>query len=146
MKTMAKDSRKPGRPALAYLLMATLIFLAFGGAYGGQSFISDPTGAGLGMSLKYIQNQPFVRDYTIPGWFLLIVMCLIPAFLVVALWRKTDWAWPATLGMGIVVLGWMVFQITIMGLIAPIQYVILAVGVILVVVSLLPPVRRYYQQ
>lgn len=138
-------TRKSARPAAAYFLIATLIFLALGGAYGGLSFITDPSGAGLGMSLDYIQNQPFVRNYSLPGWFLLVVMCAIPAVLVTALWRKTSWAWPATLAMGVIVLGWMAFQIAIMGLIAPIQYVIIAVGIILVGLCLLPAIRRYYQ-
>ncbi|MBX3064860.1 MAG: hypothetical protein KF726_17895 [Anaerolineae bacterium] len=150
---------KQARPLLLWLLAFCLLILGIGGFYGGINFLSDPTGASIGMAGDYLAKLP-VPNYQLPGLFLLTVFGVLPLFLLYSLFARPKseflkpltrsfhehWAWVATLLLGLLVLGWMVVQVAYIGMSAPIQYVILILGVLIVGLDLLPSLRRYFEE
>jgi len=64
------------RPFALYWLCFFLLFLAFGGLYGGLAMLLDPSGAALDMA-GILPPLP-VPSFVLPGLFLLVVMALTP--------------------------------------------------------------------
>jgi hypothetical protein len=148
-------STKSLRPFWVYLLVFFCAVLGIGGLYGGYSFITDPTGASIGMDLDVLRG--FLDTFLPFGIFLLIAFGIAPLVLAWALiarprWfegitRTTgyQWAWVITLVMGVGLLVWMAGQFMIMGYTAPIQAFTLFLGAVITLLSLLPAVRRHYR-
>jgi hypothetical protein len=146
---------KTRRPFWAYLLVFFCVVLGGGGLYGGYSFITDPSGASIGMDTGMLRG--FMDTFLPFGVFLLIAFGLAPLVLAGALlarpqWfagitRSTgrDWAWVVTLLMGAGLLVWMAGQFIIMGYTAPIQAFTLFLGAVITLLSLVPAVQRYYR-
>jgi hypothetical protein len=137
-------------------LVVSLLFLATGGLYGGLAMLRDPSGAALGMDV--VLPQLPVPDFVLPGIFLLVVMGLVPIALAYGLlarpaWRWTTalarrsghhWAWSATLALGLVLGLWLALQGLMIGFAWPIQFITAGNAVAIVVLALLPGVRRHF--
>jgi len=139
-------------PITIKLLIGALIFLGFGGIYGGISFITDPTGGGMNVPQSYLYGLP-INDYLLPGIVLLFGFGLFPLFLAYALWQKPKWlaplanhymGWIITVMLGIGLVTWMVLQIGIMGIQQPIQVVIIVIAITILILTFLPDTRSYY--
>jgi hypothetical protein len=144
------------RPLTVWLLVAALLFLAFGGLYGGIGMLADPSGRGLAMD-EVLPLLP-VPDYRLPGLFLIVVMGLAPLLLVYGLlarpnwswaqalarWSGHDWAWTGTLALGLVLAAWLAVQAAFIGFRWPIQYITAVNGLIIIGLALMPGVRRNY--
>jgi hypothetical protein len=146
------------RPFTLWILVFWLLLLALGGLYGGIAMLLDPTGGILQMQsvLPYL----LVPNYILPGLFLLFVMGLFPLVLVYALiarphWTrldalvaqfKHDWAWTATVGLALLLMGWLVVQAILMGFTWAIQYITAFTGLCILIFALVPPVERYYRK
>ena len=142
------------RPVALHLLAFFLVFLAAGGLYGGVAMLLDPSGGALQMT-EVLPSLP-VPDYTLPGLFLLVVMGVTPLLLAYGLlarpaWAWAEplsragrhhWAWTGTLALGLVLGAWLVAQGLLIGFRWPIQYVTAANGIAIVLLALLPAVRR----
>lgn len=61
------------KPAVFYILLFFMVFLAVSGLAGGISLTADPTGGLLKMPLSFLEGTPF-KNYLLPGLFLLIVL------------------------------------------------------------------------
>lgn len=145
-------------PLAVWILAFWLLFLAFGGLYGGISMLLDPSGASLQMD--EVLNLMPVSDYLLPGLFLLLVMGLVPLALIYGLlarpswpWlqslfsrTRAHWAWGATALLGLGLLLWLAVQGFLIGFRWPIQYVTAANGLLILLFAFLPPVRAHYQQ
>lgn len=145
------------RPFTLWLLIFFLVFLAIGGLYGGIAMLVDPSGNMLQMGdvlpLLHIPN------YTLPGFFLLIVMGLAPILLTYGLiarpkwawadslvhWSGHHWAWAGSLGIGVVLMIWLAVQAVLIGFRWPIQYVTAGNGLLIVLLALVPGVRKFYR-
>jgi hypothetical protein len=150
-------SSKKRKPLSFYLLVFLMLFLALGGLYGGFGLILRPDGSILQMPLSFLEGTPFI-NYLIPGIILLFFMGIVPSFLVYPLvakpyWRwagifniykDMHWSWTYSLYTGIILVLWMDFQLMIIGYGAVIQTIFSFYGIILVIVSLLPSLKRYY--
>lgn len=144
------------RPFMLWLLLFFLLFLALGGLYGGIAMLTDPTGGSLQMT-EILPLLP-VPDYTLPGLFLLIVMGLGPLSLIYALlarpnwiwaqtlsrWSGHHWAWTGTLGLGVILAIWLIVQGLLIGFKWPIQFITAVNGFLIVLLVLVPEVRRFY--
>ncbi|MFO7585363.1 MAG: hypothetical protein R6W69_11585, partial [Anaerolineales bacterium] len=109
-------------PLAVWILAFWLLFLAFGGLYGGIAMLLDPSGASMQMD-EVLDLLP-VSDYLLPGLFLLLVMGLTPLALIYGLlarpswpWlqsllsrTRAHWAWGATVLLGLGLLLWLVIQ------------------------------------
>jgi hypothetical protein len=152
------EGKKLKRPATLWLLIFLLVFLSFGGFFGGISMLVDPTGSTLGME-EVLPLLP-VSDFILPGLFLIVVMGIVPLALVYGLiwkpgWEGGDkisgrsgyyWAWTGTITLGVVLILWLAVQGLLIGFAWAIQYITLANGLLIIFVSLLPDIRRFYKQ
>ena len=114
------------------ITLAVLVVLVGGGWYGGLSFVTDPSGAGLGMTTAELPDWPLVADYTLPGVALVVLFGLLPLVPIVLLLRGDPRGWPATSAVGAVLVLWMLGQLVAIGLTFPgMQLTFLAVGLLL---------------
>jgi hypothetical protein len=145
------------RPALG-MLVFWLVFLAFGGLYGGIAMLLDPSGVLLDMDM-ILPLLP-VPNYILPGLFLIAVMGVAPLVLSFGLlarphwpwietltrWSSHYWAWTGTLVLGLVLLTWLAIQAVIIGFNAGIQYVMVVNGLALLGLALWPSIQQMYRK
>lgn len=130
------------RPRSLWLLLLSLLFLSFGGLYGGIAMLADPTGGMLDMA-AVLPLLP-VPSYTLPGLFLITVMGLLPLLLAYALLtRRARRAWMGTLLLGLVLVLWLAVQGLLIGFQWPIQYVTAGNAAVIILLLLMPGVRRF---
>lgn len=87
-----------------------------------------------GVDPAWLAGSPF-SDYTIPSLFLLVVIgggALVTAF---AWWRRSAVAPLLSLGLGLVVMAWIVIQVAIISLNSPLQPIFFVTGAVLAGVS-----------
>jgi hypothetical protein len=144
------------RPIALWFLAFFLVFLAAGGLYGGVAMLVDPSGGVLQMG-EVLPALP-VSDYTLPGLFLAVVMGVVPLALTYGLlvrpgWAWAEplsragrhhWAWTGTLVLGAVLAVWLAAQGLLIGFRWPIQYVTAVNGLAIVLLTLVPAVRRRF--
>ncbi len=146
------------QPLTLWILLLWLVFLAFGGLYGGIAMLLDPSGASMGVDVL-LPHLP-VPDFVLPGLFLFFVMGLAPLVLTFGLfarpnwpwaealsrWSGHYWAWTGTLALGVVLLLWLAVQAVMIGFSAAIQYVMVVNGLALLGFALWPSVRNAYRE
>ena len=144
------------RPFALYWLIFFLLFLAFGGLYGGIAMLLDPSGASLDMA-GILPLLP-VSSFLLPGLFLLLVMGVTPIVLAYALLARPEWdglarwlggngrywAWNATLLLSLTLAIWLMVQGWLIGFQWPIQYVTAVNALLILLLALTPGVRRHY--
>jgi len=155
---MEATTMRTRRPATVWLEAALLAFLAIGGVTRGLSFVIDPTGARLGAKLAWLEKTP-VRDFLLPGLFLLVVYAIGSVMLIVGLvWRPAPgvlrpidatlhhhWAWVGTIAMGVTLVAWILYEFTIFTERMVLQPILLAVGAAMVAICAAPSLRRFYE-
>jgi len=146
------------RPLLLWILILWLVFLAFGGLYGGIAMLLDPSGASMGVDVL-LPLLP-ISDFILPGLFLLFGMGLTPLVLTFGLlarpnwpwahaltrWSDHHWAWTGTLALGILLLLWLAVQAMLIGFTTGIQYVMVVNGLALLGFAALPSVKKLYRR
>ncbi len=139
-----KDEKKK-RPFPVYILMLLMLFQAASGLYGGFSLVSEPSGGMLQMPLSILDGTPF-SNYLVPGIILLLLLGVVPLMVLPALWRPVKWAWDGALGVSVALISWIGVQILMVGYAPapPLQLIYGSLGVIMLILVLLPPVRRFY--
>jgi hypothetical protein len=145
------------RPVTVYILVILLFFQAVSALYGSFSLVTDPSGHGLGMSVSHLDGTPF-DTYLVPGLVLGILLGLLPLFLIYPLLARPKWDWAAFLNIykdqywawsysiytGIMLIIWIYVQIMYIGYGAELQLGYGALGLIIVIVTILPSNKRYY--
>ncbi|MFZ5809540.1 MAG: hypothetical protein ACOY16_09705 [Chloroflexota bacterium] len=145
------------RPLALWIVILWLVFLAFGGLYGGIAMLLDPSGASMGVDVL-LPLLP-VPDFILPGLFLLSLMGLFPLVLVFGLlarpnwswadalsrWSSHYWAWTGTLVLGLLLLLWLTVQAMLIGFTTGLQYVMVVNALALLGFALWPSVRRLYR-
>lgn len=132
------------RPIAFYLLVAAVLLQALSGLAGGIGLVGDPSGANLGIPLEWLAGSPFA-DYWIPGIVLLVVLGIGPLLVVYALWWRPNWGWLGSLAVGVALIIWILVEIMVIGYQPqpPLQLIYGVLGILIVVLALLPQVRRY---
>ncbi|MCK9281731.1 MAG: hypothetical protein M0P71_13980 [Melioribacteraceae bacterium] len=146
------------RPIAIWILIFWLLFLSFGGLYGGIAMLLDPSGN----SLKMTEVLPLlpVSNYALPGLFLLFVMGILPLLLIYGLFAPPNWvwlesffqkieyhwAWIGTVILGLVLAIWLFVEGVLIGFNWPIQYVTAFNGLFILLLVFLSPVRRFYKK
>ncbi len=148
---------KQQRPIELWFMFSCMLFLGLGGIAGGIGLMADPSGKTMDVSSSYLKGLP-ISDFFVAGLFLFIVMGILPLTSLYALWKQPHWklltryttwthedaAWGLALIVSLLLLGWMTMEISIMGLIASMQYLLIALGLAMLGLVLLPRVRRFY--
>lgn len=150
------NARPTPRPFASSLLIFLQAFLGVQGLYGGIAFLLAPDGSLLGMPFSYLKSSPFT-SFLLPGLLLFLFLGIYPIAVAYSLWARPDWPWPdalnpfktmhwswaASLAAGVIAMIWIIVQIQ---WIPPgfLHGFIFGWGVLILVVTLLPVVRRYY--
>ncbi len=151
-----QNTARPFVPLLA--LSLCLLFLGINGFVGGYLMLSDPNGAPMGMPVSDLARTPF-QNFFIPGLLLIFVWGCGSLLALIGLWlrpqwsllslptRWTDehWAWDLSLALGLVLIIWLTVQVFTLPAVAPIQLILYALAIALVVLPLLPQMRQHYR-
>ena len=146
------------RPIALWILIFWLVFLAFGGLYGGIAMLLDPSGGSLQMT-EVLSLLP-VSNYVLPGLFLLFIMGLLPLFLIYGLLARPNWAWLesffrqieyhwawiGTVILGVVLAIWLIVEGVMIGFKWAIQYVTAVNGLFILFFVFFPSVRKFYKK
>jgi hypothetical protein len=143
--------------AAVILLVLLVASVSLGAIYGGVNLISDPTGGSINFPKELLENSIF-SSYLIPGLILFLFLGVFPLMLIFPLlfkprWRFFDrlniylnhhWAWTLTLYTSIMLIIWIDVQIMIIGYRSLLQGIFGLVGVAMLILTLLPSVKKYY--
>lgn len=126
------------------VILAVLTLLGASGLLSGTALVSDPSGATLGLDVSMLPSW-HSWDYGLSGAFALLVLGVAPLICVAALLLDVPGAgWGAGM-IGAVTIVWVLFQIVVLGIDAPLAQTALALaGIILVLGTAIPsPLRRH---
>jgi hypothetical protein len=145
------------RPLAAWLLIILLIFLGIAAVISGAMLFLSPNGDLMGMSTDVLAGSPFT-DYLIPGIILFLFVGIFPLTVGLGLlktgrrglsflnpFKSYHWAWAGSIAAGAILLIWIITETALLGYISFLQPVMGAWGLILLLLTLLPNVRRYYK-
>ncbi len=146
------------RPWTVSLLIFMHIFLGLNGLLGGIAFLLAPDGSLLQMPMSHLRNTPF-HDFTIPGLLLFLFLGVYPIAVAYSLWRRPSWRWPeainpfkeihwswaGSLAAGAIAITWIVVQVQWIEA-GALHAFIFGWGVLILIVTLLPPVREYFRR
>ncbi len=144
------------RPLILYVLVACLALLGLGALGGGGALVIRPDGGILGMPLSMLDESPF-GNFLLPGAFLFLFLGVYPLAVAYALVARPKWKWAAALSLdrerhwslshalyvGLILILWMDFQIMFIGYGSLLQGAYALFGVLIVVLTLLPPLKSY---
>ena len=134
------------RPPSVRALLVLLAIQAIGATAGGIGLIQDPIN-NIGMSLDLLEGSTF-DDYLIPGLILLILVGLLPFVVLYGLIRRRAWGWWLALAAGAGLIIWIITEVALLGYLPDVggalQIGMGVLGVLIVVVALLRPTRRYF--
>ena len=146
----------PKRPVMLWLLVIVLILLSLGGFSGAIPMLADPESGGYLEFADLLPSLP-VSNLILPGLFLLIVMGLVPLLLAYSLvakpkwgwidtlfsWSKQYWAWTATLILVGIIALWLAYEGWLIGWF-PITYITGILGLLILLLVMLPSVRKFF--
>ncbi len=150
---------KARRPFLTWVLIILMLVLGIGAVVSGPMLFLAPDGSLMQLPMEELAGTPF-SDYLIPGIILFVCNGLFPLFVVIGLvwrpaWRWPDainpfknyhWSWTASLAAGVILLIWIITETVMMGYISFLQPVMGAWGMLIVGLTVLPPVQRTYRR
>jgi hypothetical protein len=144
------------RPFEIYILIFLLLFLSFGAIYGGGSLIAAPDGSLLKMEETWLDKLPF-PDFLIPGIILFLFLGIFPLVGLTGLFFRKEnrilnsiniyndkfWGWTFSLYTGIISVVWIIVQQLLTAYFI-LQPIIAAVGLLVVIFTLMPRVQKFY--
>ncbi len=135
------------KPVALYIILALILFQGLSGIIGGIGLILDPSGKSLQIPLEWLENSPF-SNYLIPGLILFFVLGIFPLFVFRGLLKKWKNIWLGALSIAIMLIIWILVEILIISYQAepPLQLIYGSVGILLLIFTLLPSVKKYYTE
>ena len=134
------------RPATLRVLMALAVLQILGATAGGIGLIQDPV-ENIGMPLSMLEGSPF-SDYLVPGMILLFVVGLFPIVPLIGLALRHKWGWWLELAAGGGLIIWIITEVALLGYLPGagigLQIGMGLLGVLIVVLTLLSPTRRFF--
>jgi len=122
----------------------------------GAMLFLAPDGHLMQMSVSMLEHSPF-SNFLIPGLILFVFLGIYPLAVAYGLWKQPGWRWPdalnpfrgihwswaASLAAGVIVILWIVVEVLMLQAVAFLHILYFAWGIVLVLLTLLPQVRRY---
>jgi len=150
---------KSKRPFTLWVLAGLMLLIGIGAVISGPLLFLAPDGHLMSWSVDTLKGSPF-PDFLIPGVILFLFVGVYPLFVAYSLLKQPRWQWPdklnplkryrwpwsASLATGIVLLIWIVTETALLGYISFLQPVVTLWGVALIVLTLLPTTRGYYER
>ncbi len=143
------------RPLSVWVMIALLAFLGINAVVAGGLFIIAPDGHLIQMPLSNLDGSPF-SNFLIPG---MLLFAFVGVYSLVIAWgllrllpwqwpnlinpfKRFHWSWAGSLAAGLILIIWILVQIQWVqfGLL---HIICLAWGVLILMIGLLPGVRRY---
>jgi len=108
-----------------------LFFVALNALAAGYSFITDPSGKGLGINTSYLEPSAPFADYFIPGIVLFLVNGVLSIIIaLIAIYKKP--VYPMLLMLqGCIFAGWIAVQLLMVTAVHPLHFIIGSIGIIL---------------
>lgn len=145
------------RPFSVGLLIWLQILLGFGAVVSGGLLMLSPDGSWMHMPLSVIEGSPFI-NFFIPGVILFILLGVYPLCIAFGLWKRPGWRWPdavnpfkrmhwswtGSIAAGFIVLIWLTVELIWVS-VAFLHILYYVWGGLIVVLTLLPVTRKYYQ-
>lgn len=146
------------RSLSSYLLIILVCFQMISAIPAGLVMIFDPTGATLGVPLTMLEPSPF-SNFLIPGLFLFFILGIFPVLIFYGLLKKPDftlvdrlnlyqdqhWSWTFSYYLGLLLVLWINMQLYFIKDWGILHFVYSMLGVLIIVVTHLPSVKRYYE-
>lgn len=121
---------------LYYILaLALLLINGVGALYGGYLLMTDPAGRSLQLPHEWIEHTPF-KDFFIPGLILFFVNGVCSFIVIMLLLVKYSKIERFILAQGILLCGWIIIQLLLTLKYHPLQAMMGAVGLLLIVVAI----------
>ncbi len=144
------------RPIAVRILIALLVLLGVGAVPSGFLLVIAPDGHLMQMPLSMLEHSPF-SDFLIPGLILLILLGIYPLVVAYSLWKRprwrwpdainpfraTHWSWAAALAAGAILIIWIIVEMIMLRTVVFLHALCLGWGVAIVLLTVLPSVRRY---
>ncbi len=152
----SQTARRRTPPAVFVLILLHAI-LGLGAIGGSIMLIVDPSGGKMGMPLSILERT-FFPSYLIPGILLLLIFGVFPLLVAYALRRQPKWpiaeavnpysdelhpAWALSLYIGFGQIIWITVQTYMMNAVAAVHLGYTALGLLILIVTLLPSVRTF---
>jgi len=145
------------RPAAVWALIVLHVLLGVGAVASGGVLMAAPDGHLMQMPLSMLEHSPF-SNFLIPGAILFTLLGVYPLCVAYGLWKRPGWRWPdainplkgihwswaGSLAAGAIVVIWIVVEVIMLRSFVFLQGLYLVWGIVLVVLTLLPEVRRHY--
>jgi len=122
--------------AIRITAIVLLLLVSVNALLAGYSFISDPSGSGLGMSTDYLKESAPFNDYFIPGIALFTVNGVLSALVAFFVFRRISHYEYLVWMQGCILIGWIAIQLTMVTSVHPLHYIITSTGLILVVIGM----------
>lgn len=143
---------------LRNFLLFLLGFLSAGAFYGGIGLIIKPDGSLFQMPVSLLEGSVF-SSFFVPGIILMIMFGILPVLSIIGLIRRPDYmllrrinllsdhhpAWTFSIYIGFGLIIWINVQTLIFNSVAIIHTVYSSLGILIVCVALLPPLRNSYR-
>jgi len=155
MTSEEKEAKR--RPLYSWVLVILVFILSMAAIISGILLMASPDGSLLGMTEDVLKGTPF-NDYTVPGVLLFLLLGIFPFVVGLGLinigrkWlarvnpiRKHYWAWAGAIITGIIVIVWVIVETAMIGYVSVLQPVMGVWGALILCLTLLPQVRRYYR-
>lgn len=144
------------RPFETRVLIFLLFILSVNAFYGGVCLVIQPDGSLLGIDAEWFENMP-IQNFLFPGILLILFLGIFPLISLFGLFSKRKfkklntinffpekhWGWIYALYTGIITNIWIIVQQLSIGYFV-LQPIIAALGMLIIIVSLLPRVQKYY--
>jgi hypothetical protein len=149
--------KKKGSLALFFLWLL-IIFQALSGLAGGAALIAAPDGSIFQMPVFILEGSPF-QSFLIPGLILFLLLGIFPAFTFAGLvkpfsikifrslnlYKEQHWSWTFSLYTGLMLIVWIDIEVMIVGGGHALQTIYGLTGVAIVMMTLLPAVKKHYK-
>ena len=90
-----------------------LILLAITSICGGSVHLADPSGKSMGIQFVAFYLPFNLHDFLLVGIWLIFVYGMLPIILTAGLWSRMRWAWAGAIGLGVIVIGWIIVEVAL---------------------------------
>ena len=121
---------------LPLLFVVLELVCAVSAIFGGWSMIADPSGARLGLPPPSSWARFAFASYLVPGIVLVLANGIVPAVVAIGALARRPWARAGHILFGAILAGWMATQIALIGMVSPLQPLVLSVALALFVLAI----------
>lgn len=135
------------RPPGIKVVVAALIFLAITSMGGGAILLDDPSGRSTGIEFIIPYMPLDLQDFFLVGVWLVAVFGILPLILAAGLWFGKKWAWFGALGLGAIVVTWILAEIYLFYSFGFVFFypLIGGIGLLTIIMLALPSTREYFK-